>query len=1423
MPRAISPPRPFIAPWKKDRLRGDSRGQVSFAVVAVLLLTLAGTSAILASQADLRAGDAGSRRTSLEEMARYVSLVSPEVEEEAYRSGLQACEELRSLNETLLEARFQELLQVRLAEAFPTHKGGLKAELLNHSLHLDFLRLAQGDEVSSAAKDGTVQWGLESSPAYFTIVGDFSLMVSKGPDCLTCTRAVERHIYLSSPLLLDRLDAFERSVTGGKNRLENLVRYELSSLAQWRVLSGWGASTIEGELGTSTLLSDDDARRALGLGLLIIELECFGSFDASSADEILEEFPYDINAKELSEMLLDQGRFDPADLFLRLNGAEELDLRKALAQSLYAAIDVLALRWLDYLHILDLAQAFEGMAMGAQIVLNDLLEKVTGKDNLQQASMEWIQGRLQESGYSEEDYRWMNYGSQDAEAFLPYQSFVFRDYDGEEVVEDLGGYQVLDFPSLDVLCQDSWKDFLVGYREGTFQFGDIVQDFVGSISDDIAEGWDIAPYKLVLDPFDDVSMMDEVKGAVLGKLSAEDDWFVQCLDGAQGRVPLRDPLGQSLVDYVDEQWKQVFHMSEAVDSAIDVLAARMVRTALKSHGILDEALALGYAQVISYELKNNPSWGARQAVEEAFSVNAFKRVGIFTEVFSNMTVRGTVGPLREAVVTLAQGMIEGVPGVQGALIEACQRMLEDSSLASGLRADRLWAMPSKDKINLYLEEGMRAMERLLPEVQVPWMNDGSALQAQIISPASSPNADGLGGLHLTDPRNVSFAAYQSAFKVMVRGSVGISIGCAGDLSALLTVAPKVRMSRELPLGFDAPLTCSSAWPLQGVDYAPSATLDGEFGQLFGELWRGLSGALEWLASAANSLFEHLQELVSDLISYAVQMVQALSDLLMAIVQEARDLIDGAIGSLIGWMGEVLENLTGAKTFKLDFAGMTFLFDFSATDIFLGRSKEYMRVTILTCLFGAQLTIGARFVDIYGQGPDVIANISLSSCDWRAECVLDPRMMVMDHFVEMRGSFKDFILDLTMPEIVAYEKRTLRLSDIPGLGQALSHIPTPIPGMTAAIDAGFEVKYDSPIATHVVINEVELNPPGADHGREWVELYNPSNSAVDLSGWTVRTAHGDQSVSQIDESTIGPKSYLVLRFPGQSLDNGGESGYPLGESIALINSEGKKVDSMPYVSDHYNDGRTWQRTFDGSDCWDFQDSTRDGPNGLLLVNYNDLEQWERALTDAVARAFAKLGQVELDLSSLAQMIRDVIIEVVDTIIQTIARSIVEMSLFIEVALQDYTQSFAGRFRLSLAVTGEGVRDLLLWIADAIRTALANILNPAAVASRAHSIHEVLDDVYIRFGAFGSAGLPKLISSIATEERFSFGANVELNLACFVAPPNGVRNWTIGFGALFEGVPGALLRTLYPVDADELVDLWLFRATLHSVRQEVPMEL
>jgi beta-lactamase superfamily II metal-dependent hydrolase len=131
---------------------------------------------------------------------------------------------------------------------------------------------------------------------------------------------------------------------------------------------------------------------------------------------------------------------------------------------------------------------------------------------------------------------------------------------------------------------------------------------------------------------------------------------------------------------------------------------------------------------------------------------------------------------------------------------------------------------------------------------------------------------------------------------------------------------------------------------------------------------------------------------------------------------------------------------------------------------------------------------------------------------------------------------------------------------------------------------------------ILINEVELNPAGTDTGTEKVELYNPSNTGIDLSGWTISSTAGRTATVVIYEgTTIPPKGYLIVGRDSQQqwLDN-------TGEGIDLRNDLGIRIDSVGPFSDQDNDESTWQRSSDGQDNWAFSTS-----NTLGSANFGSL--------------------------------------------------------------------------------------------------------------------------------------------------------------------------------------------------------------------------
>ncbi len=130
--------------------------------------------------------------------------------------------------------------------------------------------------------------------------------------------------------------------------------------------------------------------------------------------------------------------------------------------------------------------------------------------------------------------------------------------------------------------------------------------------------------------------------------------------------------------------------------------------------------------------------------------------------------------------------------------------------------------------------------------------------------------------------------------------------------------------------------------------------------------------------------------------------------------------------------------------------------------------------------------------------------------------------------------------------------------------------------------------------HVVINEVEQNPPGKDTGNEWVELYNQSDSDIDIGGWTLETTHGRTVTLWIPQGTvISAHGYSVWGYSRQWLDN-------KDEMVILKDSSGREIDRTPMLNDTHNDNQDWQRCPNGQDTdspddWRLQPSTEGKSN------------------------------------------------------------------------------------------------------------------------------------------------------------------------------------------------------------------------------------
>lgn len=148
--------------------------------------------------------------------------------------------------------------------------------------------------------------------------------------------------------------------------------------------------------------------------------------------------------------------------------------------------------------------------------------------------------------------------------------------------------------------------------------------------------------------------------------------------------------------------------------------------------------------------------------------------------------------------------------------------------------------------------------------------------------------------------------------------------------------------------------------------------------------------------------------------------------------------------------------------------------------------------------------------------------------------------------------------------------------------------------------GIVVPAYAQLSDGVVINEVEINPPGDDAASisEWVELYNPTSSSVDIGGWKIA------STTVLKKTMTIPSGEIIK--PGQFKTYSYQSVWftDSAESVELRNPDGVVIDKTPTLTDIQNGFASWQRIYDGYDLdsyddWKFVTSTAGSSNGKLV--------------------------------------------------------------------------------------------------------------------------------------------------------------------------------------------------------------------------------
>lgn len=186
---------------------------------------------------------------------------------------------------------------------------------------------------------------------------------------------------------------------------------------------------------------------------------------------------------------------------------------------------------------------------------------------------------------------------------------------------------------------------------------------------------------------------------------------------------------------------------------------------------------------------------------------------------------------------------------------------------------------------------------------------------------------------------------------------------------------------------------------------------------------------------------------------------------------------------------------------------------------------------------------------------------------------------------------------------------LKLWTVNGLSAGTQPVLTlPLSSEPVEIEAEFEEIENN----QIVINEINYNPAQSFDSGDWVELYNHSESDIDLSGWTYQDEDAEPVFTFPANTVIESKGYAVIssdtvafksRHPGIAFVKT-QAVFGLqgsGDQVRIYNEEGMLIDSL-----RYNDKAPWPVEADGlGKTLELIDWTTDNNVG---------ESWAASLTD-----------------------------------------------------------------------------------------------------------------------------------------------------------------------------------------------------------------
>jgi len=1354
----------------------------------------------------------------------------------------------------------------RLSSSVSNWTGGLfyversTSDLVPSDMTSEETLMVDGDEMQyqalPAPSDDAV--GVLTVNPYYIAVGNFSVSVACKDLSLSRACFFERPIISALPFLESKLRTFESSSEGEFSDLGRMVAYMLTTLAQLRVLEGYGQPMYSGGLATDEILTEADVHRAVGVGILLEQARLFRDVDESFCADVAEA----CDGGELGTaavMSLVPRVLDPAELFLWFLGKTELhiDARSVIAQSIYALGDQLLVRIMEYMGWLGTLDAVRDVLDIWSDTLDSVVCFFTGEDREHEAVTSWMSNALSSSGADITTYSNLFSGECDYVVSVPEKQYFVEDASGNLYPVWVGNQSVpVDLPPYDLLSADAWADLYPDFKECQTSFSSLATDSLARLAHDLAAAVELDLGGTSVDPADGKDLFESVASRAGG---AELTFDYDALSATWHSLPMfsaQYELACRVDGFVEARSDDIADTDRLFAEACPQVAEQVLSGA--RYGYIPN-LAVPVSQqleeVVRFDVEHDLAWGVCDRISSGLlQLCALHLERLRTLVGEAVCAAddGFAGPMVDTLAAMLLAGADEFPGFE----EAAEEML-DGLTKQILGQKHLSAF--KDSVFLDLGSGFEfwegdreAAERSgtvlqevmevdipngFPELQVvpydPAVGYGSlealfptdCLLVQLRRPWEYDRGDpAYPNVHMTSLGSVNVTPFATQWTVSVVGQLDVVL--RSENSALQSLYGDDTSSvRRVKVDLTFPVVAHSSWPLSGVEYNPSNTVLSDAlaaARKFCEIvWDKLEPVFGWVKDGFERVLRFVLDLSDTLASFAVRVVKAISNIMQTVVETLQEFVQKIADSALAKAVKAFIDLTGRVELRISLYGFTIIIQTLIPDLIYRNGDDMLRIIVCTDRFGPSISFGIRVARLSDGSWDVLVNGTIVHRDTTVEVRVDPLMHIMRRFVEVHCKGRSWGMDLMIPEVEPYELAEVSTSNLPGVSALLSNIPIPVLGLSASVEAGMRLKYSPPFPTDVVVNEFEPNPKGGDSGREWVELYNPLAEPRCLDGWRIATVHGGQKELPI-VGTIPANGLMVLHFPDTAIDNGvPDDPFNDGDAIVLMDPSGATVDMTPMQRDSANDERTWQRTWDGGPRWAFEPGSKGNSNGppVLLATADFIA---KALFEAFKQAFieTQLQEVSASLDFLVMFAKRVLNNFIENLLALVKEIIHEVIFYIKVVVSDFTGSGGVGFRASFVVTGESIVDLLRWLIFNLATFVVNLGragNPIAYPAFPAGFFSGL---YLRFELLFEVGLPRMVRVIGAigslEHRYACAVAISPNIpALGKVVGRSWGNWCVEFGVYLEGVPREFAKAILSKDTGDLVDFWIVKARAYGV--------